>query len=80
MAVGVPLGAMTAKGDTDSKSGRPDAATVGTPGANGEGSLLPTASALNRPCFTYGMAAGAPGNIRCTSPVISATTAGPVPL
>ena len=40
------------------------AATVGTPGANGDGSALHAASARNRPWLTYGIAAGAPGNIR----------------
>src|SRR5215213_6746007 len=62
------------------KPGKPDPSSVGTPGASGEGFALPTASARNRPDLTCGAAPPAEPNIACTSPVITAASAGPVPL
>lgn len=73
-------GAHIPKMATISKPGRPDAATVGRPGASCEGVALVTASALNLPAFTCAVTDAALGNMRCTRFAIKSTSAGADPL
>src|SRR3954466_11210662 len=61
MAEGVFAGTNSAYIEADSKLGT-EAATVGTPGNNGEGCKLDTASRLRRPDFTKGIAVPAAAN------------------
>lgn len=59
IARGVPAGTNTPTMEAASYPGKPDAATVGKPGASAEGLMLVTASALSRPDLTCPVTAAA---------------------
>jgi len=65
-AAGVLAGANMTFIATASYPGNPDAATVGTPGTNGVGFAVVTASAFNLPDFIWGATDPDVANISCT--------------
>ena len=77
---GVPAGARSPIHEAYSKPFRPDSDTVGTAGAAAERRAVDTASARSLAVFTCGRAVVIVAKLTCTSPLISATTAGEPPL
>ena len=64
---------------TDSYPGNPEPAIVGKSGSKTDGSALVKPKALNLPPRTCGMTPDAAGKASCTSPLINAMVAGPLP-